>query len=56
MATIHAKVDQQKADLVMQHAQQMRDLEAYLEKALVLNVKPTTDILNLKKIEEHMWK
>jgi len=34
----------------------MMDLEAYLDKTLVLNVKPTTDILNLKKIEEHMWK
>ena len=34
----------------------MKDLEAYLQATLVMNVKPTTDILNLTKIQEHMWK
>ena len=34
----------------------MQDLEAYLQSTLVLSVKPTTDILNLIKIQEHMWK
>ena len=34
----------------------MKDLEVYLENTLIMNVKPTTDILNLLKIQEHMWK
>jgi len=34
----------------------MKDLEAYLQQTLVLSVKPSTDILNLTKIQEHMWK
>ena len=56
LAAMRLNITKQINSLIDSHEQQMRDLQEYLKQTLPVKLKPSADLLNLRKIEATLSK